>query len=145
MSQNGENRDHSLFKSAPISVQLGPSTSMDLSWMPEDQRRALLTDYAKGVLDIDQKVRELHVNVGALKGTLQTLADTTKDVAEAGNAVTLTQTTAIGRTEVMMGNTSQAQAGKLTKTQTGERDWTPYYIFGGLIALVLVAALIGAH
>jgi len=40
-----------------------------------------------------------------------------------------------------MGNTEEAQSGKLSKSQTGEKDWTPYYIFGGILALIIIAAL----
>ena len=40
----------------------------------------------------------------------------------------------------------RGQTGKLTKSQTGERNWTPYYIIGGLIAdLVLIAFLFAGH
>ncbi|MFC4352279.1 hypothetical protein ACFOW6_12085 [Fodinicurvata halophila] len=130
---------------APTSVPLGPKTNMDLSWLPEEERRTLLKEYTNGMLDISRKAQELHVDVGALQNTLHTLASTTKEVSEDGNAVTVshTQTTSIGRTEVIMGNTNQAQSGKLSKSQTGERDWTPYYVIGGLIAVVLIAALVG--
>src|SRR5712692_1629898 len=99
----------------PTAVPLGPSASIDLSWLPEAERKALLTDYVRGALDISKKAQDLHVDVGVLKNTLQTLADTTKEVSESGNAVTIThtQTTSIGRTEIMMGNTERAQSGKL--------------------------------
>jgi hypothetical protein len=129
----------------PTSVPLGPRTSMDLSWLPEEERKVLLTEYTRGILDISRKAQELHVDVGVLQNTLQTLAGTTKEISDSGNAVTVsqTQTTAIGRTEIKMGNTEDARSGKLSKSQTGERDWTPYYILGGIIAVVLVAALLG--
>lgn len=130
----------------PTAVPLGPTTSIDLSWLPDAERKALLTDYVKGALDISKKAQDLHVDVGALKNTLRTLADTTNEVAEAGNSVTIThtQTTSIGRTEIMMGNTPQAQSGRLSKSQTGMGDWTPYYIIGAIIALVFIVALL-AH
>ncbi|GAA4815409.1 hypothetical protein GCM10023232_08920 [Sphingosinicella ginsenosidimutans] len=126
----------------PTSVPLSPSTNLDLSWLPEAQRAALLADYTRGMLDLSQKAQELHVDVGALKSTLATLTETTKQVADAGNAVTVshTQTSAIGRTEVIMGNTDNARSGKLSRSQTGERDWTPIYILVGIVALVLIAA-----
>ena len=129
----------------PTTVPLSPTTSLDLSWMPESQRAELLGEYTRGMLDISRKAQELHVDVGALKTTLHTLADTTQQVAQQGNAftVTHTQTSAAGRTEVIMGNTDKARAGKLSKSQTGERDWTPAYIIGGLIALVLIANALG--
>jgi len=127
----------------PTSISLTADASMDISWLPEAERKALLVDYTKGMLDIGQKAQELHVDSAALKKTLDDLSLTTRGVAESGNAVTIshTQTTSVGRTEIIMGNTEQAQRGKLSKTQTGEKDWTPYYIFGGIFALILIAAL----
>ena len=129
--------------SVPTTIDLTPGTSMDISWLPAAERKALLVDYASGVLDISKKAQELHVDSAALKKTLNDLSDTTRDVAESGNAVTVshTQTTSVGRTEVIMGNTEQAQRGKLSKSQTGEKDFSPYYIFGGILALIIIVAL----
>lgn len=129
--------------SVPTKIDLTPGTSMDISFLPEDERKELLTDYAKGILDISRKAQELHVDSRALKKTLDDLSVTTKEVSESGSAVTIshTQTTSVGRTEVMMGNTEQAQRGKLSKSQTGEKDWMPYYIFGGILAVIIIAAL----
>lgn len=129
--------------SVPTKIDLTPGTSMDISWLPENERKALLTAYTKGILDISRKAQELHVDSGALKKTLDDLSATTKEVSESGNAVTIshTQTTSVGRTEVIMGNTQQAQSGKLSKSQTGEKDWTPYYIFGGILALIIIVSL----
>jgi hypothetical protein len=132
----------------PSVVTLGALSTIDLSFLPEEQRSALMVSYAQGVLDVAKKAHELHVDVNVLKATLDNLANTTREVSESGNAVTVshTQTTKIGRTEIKMGNTEEAKTGRLSRTQTGERDWTPYYIFGGLIALVLIAFLfVGRH
>lgn len=129
--------------SVPTKIDLTPGTSMDISWLPESERKVLLTDYTKGILDISRKAQELHVDSAALKKTLDDLSATTKEVSESENAVTIshTQTTSVGRTEVIMGNTQQAQSGRLSKSQTGEKDWTPYYIFGGILALIIIVAL----
>ena len=128
----------------PASVPLGPKTTMDLSWLPEEERKSLLTEYTRGMLDIGKRAQELHVDAGALQATLHTMAGTVKEVAEEGNAVSIshTLTSAVGRTEIIMGNTGQARSGRLTKSQTGERDWTPYYVFGGFTAIVLIAAAV---
>ena len=128
----------------PTSIPLSPTTAMDLSWLPEDKREALLVEYAKGMMDVSKKAQELHVDVSTLKNTLDQLASTTREVSEDGNAVTVThtQTTSIGRTEIIMGNTTEAQSGQLTSSQTGQRDMTPIYVIGGLIAAVLIAAII---
>ena len=125
-------------------VTLGALPAIDLSFLPDDQRDILLADYAKGVLDVAKRAHELHVDVGVLKSTLDNLANTTREVSESGNAVTIshTQTTKIGRTEIKMGNTDEARSGKLTRSQTGERDWTPYYIFAEIIAAVLIVFVV---
>jgi len=144
MSENeGEKSIIKLNGSVPAVINLGPSTSIDLSWLPENERKALLLDYAKGMIDISKRAQELHVDAGYLKKTIDDLADTTIQVSESGNAVTITQTltTKAGRTEVMMGNTEQAQSGKLSKSQTGVKNWAPYYIFAGILALIIIVAL----
>ena len=144
MSENDREKSVTKFSgSVPEVINLGPSTSIDLSWLPENERKALLLDHTKGMIDISKRAQELHVDTVVLKKTLDDLADTTIEVSESGNAVTIThtQTTKIGRTEVMMGNTQQAQSGKLSKSQTGDKNWTPYYIFAGILALIIIAAL----
>ena len=130
----------------PTEIPLSPTTTMDLSWLPEQKREALLVEYAKGMTDISKKAQELHVDVATLKNTLDQLASTTKEVSEDGGSVTVThtQSTSIGRTEVIMGNTDEAKGGKLTSSQTGRRDMTPIYMIGGLIAAVLIAAIVFA-
>jgi hypothetical protein len=146
---NGDSRDIvPRSGTSSSSVTLGPSTTLDLSFLPEAQRNALLAEHARKMLDLGAKAQELHVDVKVLSATLDQLATTTRDVSETGNAVTIshTQTTKIGRTEIKMGNTEEARSGKLTKSQTGERDWTPYYIFAGIVAVVLIAFLFaGRH
>lgn len=129
-------------KTPPTSVALGPSSNLDLSWLPDEKRAELLADHAKGMLDLNKRAQELHVDVGALKATLSTMNETTQQVSDDDNAITIshTQTTSVGRTEIMMGNTDKARSGKLSRSQTGESDWTPAYIIGGIIALVLIAA-----
>jgi len=144
MSENERKKSIKKFSgSVPAVINLGPSTSIDLSWLPENERKALLLDYAKGMIDISKKAQELHIDAAVLKKTLDDLADATIEVSESGNAVTIThtQSTKVGRTEVMMGNTEQAQSGKLSKSQTGVKDWTPYYIFAGILTLIIIVVL----
>jgi hypothetical protein len=127
---------------------LATGQTIDLSFIPEAQRNALMAEYMRGTIDIARKANELHIDVVTLRNTLGALADTTRQVSEDGNSVTVThtQTTAVGRTEIIMGNTDTAGKGKLTRTQTGtETNWTPYYIFAAIAAVVLIAIAIGAH
>jgi hypothetical protein len=140
-----ENEEKSLTNprsDVPTEINLGPRTSIDLAWLPEEERKALLIDYAKGVIDLDKKAKELQIDTSILKRTLDDLSDTTREASESGNAVTIshTQSTKVGRTEVLMGNTERAQSGKLSKSQTGEMNWTPYYIFAIIVAIVIIIA-----
>lgn len=56
--------------------------------------------------------------------------------------VSHTQESSVGRTEVIMGNTEQAMRGRLTKSQTGERDWLPYLIGLAIVGATVVALVI---
>lgn len=129
--------------SVPSFIKLVPNDSIDLSFLPEEERKALLTDHAKGMIDLGKKAQELHIDAAVLKRTLGDLTETAIEGAVNGNSVTIshTQTTSVGRTEVLMGNTDQAHRGKLTRSQTGEKDFTPYYIFGAIIALLVLAGI----
>jgi hypothetical protein len=144
ISSNGRNVPVSI-EITPTSVQFGPAPTVDLSGIGEKERAELLALYNSKKLDLSIKAIEMGVDIDALRSTMNALGNTTNDVAQAGNSVTVTHTqeTSIGRTEIIMGNTEQAATGKLSKSQSGGRDLTPYYVIGGLIALVAVAALIG--
>jgi hypothetical protein len=132
----------------PTSIAVATGQTIDLSFIPEEQRNALLAEYARGTLKIARKANELHVDVVTLRNTLETLAKTTQQVSQDGNSVTVThtQTTGVGRTEIIMGNTETAGKGRLTRSQaSGETSWTPYYIFAAIAAVVLVAIAIASH
>ena len=129
----------------PSTIQLGGSSQIDLSWMSEEERRALLNVHARDAIALARRAHELGVEVADLRSTLDTLAGATQKVSQAGDAVTLTHVhnSSSGRTEVIMGNTETAAKGKLSRTQTGEFNWIPVYIIGGAIAaLVIVSTLI---
>lgn len=144
MSSDQEQRSSGQLTQVPKSVPLGPSTSLDLSWLSEDERKALLVQHTRGMLDIAKKANELHVDISALKTTLDTMATTTRDLAQDGTAVTITNTNqnSIGRTEIIMGNTDQARTGKLTRSQTGEFNWNPVMIGVGIVAVLILAAIL---
>jgi hypothetical protein len=131
----------------PTSVTLGPTPMLELYGLTEAQRQALIADHARGVLDIDRKARELHVDVAQLRANLDTLAGVVRGATDSGNTATAThiQTTATTRTEVLIGNSDTARSGILSRSQTGERNWTPFYIFAAIAAVVLIAMAIGAR
>lgn len=131
----------------PTSVNLSPTTALDLSFLPEEQRAALLADYHKGVLDVAKEAHRMHVDVAILEKTLTTLSSTVQDASQSGTAATISHvhTTKTGRTEVLLGNTERAHRGKLTASQSGTTNWTPMYVIAGLVALVLIVAAVFGH
>lgn len=146
-SDRDSNLPASRTTAVPTVIPLGPTTSIDLAWLSENERKELLKGYVGGVLDINRKAAELQVDVVTLKNTLTALADTTRQVSQDGNDVTITHSnkTNIGTTTVVMGNTEEAKKGKISGQQMGDRNWTPIYIIGGLIAVVLITALLGTR
>ncbi|MEX2598795.1 MAG: hypothetical protein WD533_03975 [Dehalococcoidia bacterium] len=117
---------------------------IDLSFLPEEERKALVTKYAAGRVDTELKAAELGINVRALDATLQSLTQQANEAQQAGTAFQTThvQDSVLGRTEIMVGNTDKARSGKFTKSQTGEQNWTPYYIGGGILAFIIVGLAI---
>ncbi|HEY3778273.1 MAG TPA: hypothetical protein VGL35_09455 [Rhizomicrobium sp.] len=141
------NTDGSQRALTPTSVNLTPTTALDLSFLPEEQRKVLLADYHKGILDVAKEAHRMHLDVAILEKTLATLSSTVQDVAQSGNAATISHVhnTKTGRTEVLVGNTERAFGGKLTASQTGTTNWTPAYVIAGLVALVLIVAAVFGH
>jgi hypothetical protein len=133
---------------APTSIALPAGRVIDLSFINEPQRNALIAEHMRGTLNIALKAQQLNVDVETLRSTLDTLAKTTQQVSQDGNSVTVThtQTTTVGRTEIIMGNTDTAGKGRFTRTQVGEeKNWTPYYILAAIAAVVLIAIAIASH
>ena len=125
----------------PTAISITPTATLDLSHMSEQERKTLLMDYTRGMLDVGRRANDLNVDVVTLRNTLDTFSQNARRAQDEGTSVTIThtQTTAIGRTEISMGNTAAAKTGKLTRSQTGERDWTPIYIIAGIVAVVVIA------
>ena len=122
-------------------VQRGPENGLDLSLLSEEQKMELAREFQSGLIDVRKRAVLLKVDIEALSATLRGLSDTSADVSGAGNSITIshTQDSSAGRTEILIGNTKQSWSGKFSRSQTGETDWTPYMIGGGVIAVIVVA------
>jgi len=148
MADDNENDEKALTPSTPKAVlNLGASAPLDLSQLPEEQQHALMAEYAHNRIDMARKAEELGVEVRALEESLRVFAGTAQEATESGNAVTISHTrkSANGETDIVIGNTEEAQRGRVARHQTGERDWTPYYVGGGLLALVLIVGALAAN
>ena len=130
-------------------VRRGANTDdLDISKLTEAEQNTLVLDYQRGLIDIRLRAASLGVDVTVLGETLRNLAEQTQEISTTEGAsvtITHTQDSSLGRTEIIMGNTDQAHRGRLTKSQSGEKDWTPYYVIGGLIvaAIVVIAIFAG--
>ena len=120
-------------------IHLTESTILDLTSLTEAQKMQLKEDHAKGMIDMKKKAAELKIDVGALDAALNSIVTQTSKAGEAGAHATIshTQTTKLGRTEVVIGNTDKAAKGKLSRSATGEENKTLM-----IIAIIAVVAII---
>lgn len=113
---------------------------IDVSLLPLDQQQELLREYTRGMMDLEKKSAEIGIDVGALEKQLQTLVSSAAEANAGDVSVTYTHVTEsnAGRTEVVVGNTKEAERGRLPKSQTGQIDWNPIFVITAIIAVVIV-------
>jgi len=125
-------------------IQLGKTGEvLDLRGLTEGQKQEIKKKYAEAMIEVAHKAAEVGVDTRALDAKLGTMAEHTKEVAaqpDASVTITATQDDSIGRTEVIMGTSDEAKKGKLTRSQTGQRDLTLVWI--GLAAFVIIVIAI---
>ncbi|HUV59168.1 MAG TPA: hypothetical protein VMW09_03545 [Desulfatiglandales bacterium] len=125
-------------------IQLGKTGEfLDLRGLTEVQKQEIKTKYAEAMIEVAHKAAEVGVDTRALDAKLGTMAAHTKEVADQPDAsvtITATQDDSIGRTEIIMGTSDEAKKGKLTRSQTGQRDLTPVWI--GLAVFVIIVITI---
>jgi len=126
-------------------IALSDQEFLDTTGLTDSQIQELRMQHNKGLIDLKKKALELNIDIKALDATLSTMGEQTSEVSKAGDSVTMshTQDSELGRTEVMMGNTDAAGKGKLTKTQTGEKDNTLIYV--GIAAVVIVIFILASN
>ncbi|UVE47772.1 hypothetical protein KS461_11010 [Pseudomonas chlororaphis] len=130
---------------ADKSLKLTQNDVLDLSGLSESQVSELRLQHAKGLVSLQQKAQEMKIDVAALDASLSSFNDQTAKATQAGTSATIqhSQTTSIGRTEVIVGNTDRAAAGKLSRSAAGEKDRTLIIIGIIAVAVVLVAMFMG--
>jgi t-SNARE complex subunit (syntaxin) len=124
----------------PNKIQLGAPNQIDMTGLTEQQVQQLRLKHAEGMLALNHKAQELHIDVAAMNAGLNTMASTVEKLSEAGDSVTITnvQKNALGQTEVIMGNTETAMKGKISRAQRGDKDRTLWYVI--IAAVVIIAA-----
>ena len=125
------------------SIKMTNNEVLDLAGMSDGQIAELRQQYVSGMIDIKKKAEEMKVDVGALDAALHSFTDQTSKASQAGASATIshTQTSSMGRTEIMIGNTDKAASGKISRSARGEQDRT-IWIVGIVAAAAVVIALI---
>lgn len=127
MSDHEQGRPDSLPACPPDRNQSGDRLSLqgvdalDLNGLSAAQAEELRTLYAKGLLDAHRKAADLRVEVTALDAQLGSFIEQTGKATQAGAHATIAhaQVTATGRTEVVIGNTDRAAAGRMSLAMAG--------------------------
>lgn len=122
---------------AETSLKLN-SDIIDLSGLDEKQVSVLKQKRAEMQIEIEKKAMEMKVDVAALDASLSSFTSQTEKATLAGNSATIqhSQSSTLGRTEIVIGNTDKAASGKLSQTASG----TPYKNIM-IMAIIAIAAV----
>ena len=137
-----DTEDSSSYK--PPSRVIDPSkNALDLSGLSEEQAQELQRQYASARIDLERKAAEAKIDVGALGAVLGTFNEEAAKATQANVSLTVShrQKTSIGETEVVIGNTERAAAGKLSMSASGLTNKLPLIlgiIVAGLVAIVVL-------
>ena len=114
---------------------------IDLSHLPEADRIQLQKKMIEGQIDLQRKMIELGLENQAMDKRIGDITDKVATAAKDGTSATITGAykDSLGHTEVIVGNTETAAKGKLTRSQTGEKDMTVWYIAIAAVVIVIVA------
>lgn len=139
-----ERRDLAPRENKKGDLALPPISGLDLSSLPEEQRNALIERAGQTQIDLSKRNVELQQDLNAMSDSLETMTDSVGKMAEKGVAATVTQRRQdnLGTTEVIAGNTEAAKSGKMPRSVTGEFNWTPVLIIVGILAVLILVALI---
>lgn len=121
-------------------INLTDMGNLDLSTLDESQRSHITSKFAESKVDLAKKAQQMNIDLSATRTNLGDLTSTVRDATTDGTSVTIThsQTTSLGRTEIVMGNTERAAKGKMSRTGTGEGSGG----IMGIVAMVCVAGII---
>ncbi len=143
MGQEIEKTNTSGVPSANV-INLGSGNTMiDMSGLQPEQVAELKRQYTSGMIDLAKKAQELKIDNASLAMLLDSFNTEASKATQANVSMTAThtQTTAIGRTEVVIGNTDRAASGKLSASAAGVPDRLLWIV--GIVALAaIVVALI---
>ena len=116
-----KSKDLVVTKGHAPTLKLDQTVSLDLSGLSESQITELKMRHAEGMVDLAKKATEIGIDVKALDASLTSFNTQTDRATQGGYSATIqhSQTTSIGRTDVIIGNTEKAASGRLSRSVTG--------------------------
>ena len=126
----------------------GSAGGIEITGLHENQVSVLQEQHAKGLIEVQRKASELKVDIQALDQTLESLTSQARSANDAGVNITATHTqnTTLGQTEIIVGNTQRAAAGKVAPLWAGlesSQMRTGLMVGAAVLAGVLLSALFG--
>jgi hypothetical protein len=131
---------------AERALNLAQNDLLDLSGMNDAQIADIKRQHANGMVAVQVKAAEMKLDVTALDAALSSFTDQTAKATQAGAHATIqhSQSSSIGKTEVVIGNTDRAAAGKIN-TGTGGHMRTLIVVGVVSVAVVVLVGLFRGH
>jgi hypothetical protein len=120
-------------------LDLNRMHELDLSKLDDSQKNHILTKLTESQVDLAKTAQQAQIDIGATKTTLNDMTDSVRKATTDGTSATIThaQTTSIGRTEIVMGNTERAAKGKISRSGTGlDNNLMKIVIIAGVFAVI---------
>jgi len=127
------------------SIDLSTNSILDTTGLNDEDRKHLQIKANEAKINLQKKAQEANIDIQATKVNLDNLNDTVKASTLDGTSITVThtQSTSIGRTEIVMGNTERAASGKISRSGAGLDDISTTLIVGvGIIAIIIVLIMV---
>lgn len=127
----------------PNELVVGAIDVLSLEGLTPEQQQFLRGQQAEKLLSVQEKAQSLAVSAQALNASLGTMATHVGTMTDQGVSAQVTQVRddALGRTEVIIGNTEAAKSGKLSRSARGLSDNT-YVILGFTLVVLLIGAAV---
>ncbi|SEH31704.1 hypothetical protein [Magnetospirillum fulvum] len=128
---------------AERALSLTQTDSLDLSGLSDEQVSLIKRQHADGMVSIQVKAAEMKLDVSALDAALTSFTDQTAKASQAGAHATIqhSQTSAIGKTEVVIGNTERAAAGRFAGFSEAVQKYI-LWIVGAVAVLVILGSTV---
>ena len=122
-------------------LDLGSPNQLDLTDLSKEGRDLITQKALEAKIAISNKAQEAQIDIQGTKLQLDNLNAAVRDSSKDGTSITVThtQTTSVGRTEVVMGNTEKAAAGKMSRSAAGLEDNTLKIVLAVVVGVVLLA------